>query len=268
MRARKRVNQILRPAVAGDGVSRICDVFILSAIVVSVVGIILASEPSLRERASGLFRWLELITVAIFTVEYALRLWSCVEEQKYRASITGRLRFATTPLALIDLLAILPFYLPFMGVDLRFLRIVRLLRLFRVAKVGRYSASLQLLGRVVKGKKEELGITLFVLLLLLVLASYLLYNAEHIAQPDAFPSILAAMWWAVSTLTTVGYGDVYPITVLGKVFAGTIAILGIGMFALPTGILGAGFVEEIQARKRGTSRCPHCGKVVTLETES
>jgi len=267
MRLRKRTNQILRPVTGGDWASRSCDVLILTAIVVSVLGIILESVASIRDEAPQLFRWLEIVTVVIFTVEYVLRLWSCVEEAKYKAPLSGRLRFAATPLALIDLAAILPFYLPFIGLDLRFIRVVRLLRLFRVAKLGRYSESLQLLGRVISEKKAELGITLFVLLLLVVLASCLLYHVENPTQPDAFPSIPAAMWWAVATLTTVGYGDVYPVTILGKFFAAIIAILGIGMFALPTGILGAGFVEQIQTRRRGPARCPHCGKALTADTE-
>ena len=262
MRMRKRLNQILRPAVGGDVASRTCDIFILSVISLSVIGIILESVQSIHDGAPGVFHWIEIVSVAIFTVEYVLRLWSCVEESKYKHPILGRARFALTPLALIDLAAILPFYLPFVGVDLRFIRVVRLLRLFRVAKVGRYSRSLQLLGRVIRGKKEELGVTLFILLLLVVLASCFLYHAENAAQPDAFPSIPAAMWWAVATLTTVGYGDIYPVTAAGKCLASVIAILGIGMFALPTGILGAGFVEEVQARKRQAKRCPHCGKVI------
>jgi voltage-gated potassium channel len=109
-------------------------------------------------------------------------------------------------------------------------------------------------------KREELLVTLFVLLLLLLFASSLIYFAEHDAQPDIFSSIPAAMWWAVATLTTVGYGDVYPVTTVGKLVASVIAVLGIGMFALPTGILGAGFVEELQSRKRRPRTCPHCGK--------
>ena len=268
MHVRKRLNQILRPAIAGDVASKVCDIFILSAIAISVVGIIVESVGSVREAAPGFFYWLEIVTVTIFTIEYVLRVWTCVEELKFRQSVVGRLRFAATPMALIDLVAILPFYLPFTGLDLRFIRAVRLLRLFRIAKIGRYSASLQLLKRVIWGKKEELGVTLFVLILLLVLASCFLYNAEHVAQPEAFSSIPASMWWAVATLTTVGYGDVYPVTIAGKVMASIIAVLGIGMFALPTGILGAGFVEEIQARKQRASRCPHCGKAIGEDPRS
>jgi voltage-gated potassium channel len=162
-------------------------------------------------------------------------------------------------MALIDLVAILPFYLPFARMDLRSMRVVRVMRIFRLAKLGRYSESLQTLQRVFKAKKEQLADTVFILLVLLVMASSLMYFAENHVQPDKFSSIPAAMWWAVSTLTTVGYGDVYPFTTAGKIIASVIAVLGIGMFALPTGILGAGFVEEREQRKRHL-RCPHCGK--------
>jgi len=171
----------------------------------------------------------------------------------------GRFRFALSAMPMIDLLAVLPFYLPFLGLDLRFMRAVRLFRLFRVAKLARYSEALRTFCRVLGAKKEELGVTLFTLFLLLLLASCLAYYAERDAQPEAFSSIPAAMWWGVCTLTTVGYGDVCPVTALGKGIAAVIAVLGIGMFALPAGILGSGFVEEIQKRKKCLQRCPHCG---------
>ena len=197
----------------------------------------------------------------IFSVEYIARVWSCVERPKYNKAVTGRLRFVITPLAVIDLLAILPFYLPFTGIDLRFLRIMRMMRIFRVAKLGRYSQSLQLLHRVMMAKKEELLCTLFILLLLVIVAASMLYYAENSIQPENFSSIPASMWWAVATLTTVGYGDVYPVTGLGKLMASVIAVLGIGMFALPTGVVGAGFVEEMSRRQK-TIQCPHCGKEI------
>ena len=172
------------------------------------------------------------------------------------------MRFALTPLAIVDVLAVLPFYLPFLGVDLRALRILRLFRLFRVFKMARYSNAMHLLWRVLVARRAEMLITLFTMAILLLLASTSMYFAETEAQPEAFPHIPAAMWWAVATLTTVGYGDVYPITPLGKVMGSVIAILGIGMFALPTGVLGAGFVEEIQKRKKPRKTCPHCGKAI------
>ena len=132
------------------------------------------------------------------------------------------------------------------------------MRIFSVAKLTRYSSSIRLIGRVFKDKKEELVLTFMLMMGLIIIVSSFMYFAEHDAQPDKFPDIPSSMWWSVVTLTTVGYGDIYPITPLGKFFASISAILGIGMFALPTGILGASFVEELQKEKMQERICPHC----------
>lgn len=258
MRWCKRVYEILDVAKRGDTVSQAFDIFILTLIGLNVIGLILGTVEGIHKLSPPFFLGFEVLSVIVFTGEYVLRLWSCVEDSRYASGVKGRLRFAVTPLALIDLMAILPFYLPFTGLDLRFLRVVRMMRVFRVAKVGRYSQSLRLLKSVANARKEQLLCTVALLLVLLVMAASLMYFAENAAQPEAFSSIPAAMWWAVATLTTVGYGDVYPVTVLGKVMASTVAVLGIGLFALPTGILGAGFIEELE-RKRTPKKCPHCG---------
>lgn len=163
---------------------------------------------------------------------------------------------------LIDLLAIAPFYLPMMGVDLRAFRALRLFRLLRVAKLGRYSMALKLIGHVVRSKREELITTVIFMLLLLLFASSLMYFAERDVQPEVFGSIPESMWWAVTTLTTVGYGDVSPVTPVGKALGSVVAILGVGMFALPTGILGSGFVEAIENQKNDSGICPTCGQCV------
>jgi voltage-gated potassium channel len=162
-------------------------------------------------------------------------------------------------MAVVDLAAVLPFYLPFLGLDLMFLRSLRLVRIARLGKLNRYSQAMQLLGKVVWNRRAELASSVLVLLVLLVVVSSLMYYAERDAQPDRFGDIPSAMWWGVATLTTIGYGDTYPVTALGKALATVAAVLGIGMFALPTGILGSAFVEELQARRR-PARCPHCGK--------
>lgn len=262
MRFRKRLFEIVEKARPGDVASRIFDVSIMTLICLNLLAIILASVERLWLTYWEVFFWFELFSVAVFTAEYVVRVWSCVEERAFRRPVAGRARFALTPLAIVDLLAILPFYLPFLGVDLRALRVLRLFRLFRIFKMARYSNAMRLLWRVVVARRAELLITLFTMGILLVLASTTMYFAESEAQPAAFPHIPAAMWWAVATLTTVGYGDVYPITALGKLMGSVVAILGIGMFALPTGVLGAGFVAEIQKRKRPRKTCPHCGKEI------
>jgi voltage-gated potassium channel len=149
----------------------------------------------------------------------------------------------------------------FLGMDLRVVRIVRLLRIARIAKLGRYVSALGLMGRVVKTRKEELVVTSVLMLFMLVIAASLMYHAENVVQPDNFPSIISTMWWAVATLTTVGYGDVYPVTAAGRFLASLVAILGIGFFALPISILGSGFVEELQ-KHDSHIYCPHCGKEI------
>ena len=259
---KRRIYKILEKASAGDTVSKTFDIFIMSLIALNVVATIMVTVKALSLNHIRLFRNFEILSVSIFTIEYVLRLWSCTADQDFRHPVKGRLKFAATPMAIIDLLAILPFYVPrIIPLDLRFMRAVRLFRLFRLFKLGRYSEAMQTLGNVMRAKREELFITGFVVLILLILSSSIMYFVECEVQPKAFSSIPSAMWWGVATLTTVGYGDMYPVTPVGRFLGALIALLGIGMIALPTGILGGGFVEEIQRkRKKKQTICPHCGK--------
>jgi len=259
---RMRVWEIIEAATPGDKTSRTFDIFILTLIALNVVAVVLGIVDSVAARFGQILERFEVLSVCVFTVEYAARLWSCSASSAYMRPVVGRLAFAARASSLVDLLAILPFYLPFLGLDLRFLRVVRLIRIFRIAKIGRYYSSLRLIKNVLILKKEELVLATVVMSFLLLISAALLYHCEHDAQPEAFSDIPTAMWWAVITLTTVGYGDVYPVTVWGKCLASIIAVLGIGMFALPTGILGAGFVEEIAKRKSEDPQCPHCGKAL------
>jgi len=236
------------------------DIFIIVLIVLNILAVILETVKSIHDLFPHLFRYFETFSVIVFTIEYALRVWTCTVNEKYKNPISGRIRFVLTPLALVDLLAFLPFYIPMViPFDLRFLRAFRLLRLIRVLKIGRYSEAVKLFGRVLNAKKAELFTAIFVIFVLLIISSSLLYYVEHEAQPDKFKNIPEAMWWGVVTLTTVGYGDIYPITPVGKFFASVISLLGIGLFAMPAGILSAGFVEEIKTKKMTRDKCPRCG---------
>ncbi|MBL1216318.1 MAG: ion transporter [Planctomycetes bacterium] len=259
---KRRVWDIVEVAKPGDVASRTFDIAILALIFLNVIAVIIGSIHEVEQRLGGFLSVFETVSVFVFTLEYLARMWACTMDDKYSNPFSGRLRLALSPMAIVDLLAILPFYLPFIGVDLRSLRVLRLLRIVRVAKVGRYYSSLTLIRKVFRARKEELILTSAMMGLLLVVSSSLLYYCENGAQPDTFSSIPATMWWAVATLTTVGYGDIYPVTLLGKLCASVIAILGIGMFALPTGIIGAGFVEAVQKTKSEPARCPHCGKLI------
>jgi len=262
---KRRVYEILAPAAQGDRASQWFDNFISFLILLNVMAVVLETDQSIYALAPFLFQAIEIASILVFSIEYILRVWSCTEIPIYSAPIQGRMRFIVTPMALIDFFAILPFFVPIAAFDLRFVRAARLFRLARVAKLGRYSQAIRSLGRVLVAKKEDLVISLSVLAMLLLFASSFIYFAEHEAQPDAFSSIPAAMWWGVITLTTVGYGDIYPVTPPGKILASIIAILGIGMAALPTGMLGAGFVQEIERKKNTPVVCPHCGKEIDLD---
>ncbi len=257
---RRRVFEILNGSIESDRVSSAFSIFLAVLIALNVVAVLLETVATFQSAHGEALQLFELFSVIMFTVEYCLRIWCCVENQDYRDPISGRLRFVLTPLALIDLVAIFPFYLPkLVSLDLRMLRALRLIRIFRILRLGRYSSALSTLGRVIRSKKEELAITLFMVSVLLIIASSFMYFLEHDAQPEAFSSIPATLWWGIETLTTVGYGDVFPITPYGKVMGATIALLSIGIFALPTGIIGSGFMEEIQAQRNKNSHCPHCG---------
>lgn len=246
-RLRARAWELLEPARDGDALSRQVDLGIRTLIALNVLAVVLETVPSVQRAAGGAFHLLELFSVAAFSVEYLLRVWSSTASDRYRGAIRGRLRFALTPLALIDLLAVLPAYLAFLGVDLRVLRGARLFRLFRILKLARYSRSLRLLGRVFRRKRADLVVTLSATGLIVLVASTVMYYAEHAAQPEAFASIPHALWWGVVTLTTVGYGDVVPVTPAGRMMAAVFALCGILLIAVPTAILGAGFVEEMEA---------------------
>ncbi|CAN5660909.1 hypothetical protein BH23GEM8_BH23GEM8_02860 [soil metagenome] len=264
-RRRRRVYEILEPAAPGDRTSHIVDMLLLLLIVTNVVALVLETVEPIRASAAAFFFWLERTTIALFSAEYILRLWSATADARFAHPVKGRVRWATSPLASFDLLAVLPAFLPFVGVDLR---AARVLRLARLAKLGRYSTAVQTMSRVIRSKREELVTMLMLLCLLLVVSATLLYFAERNAQPDAFDSIPVAMWWGIATLTTVGYGDMSPITLVGRFFGGIVAAIGIAMLALPTGILGAAFVEETQRKAPNPPlACPHCGKPIEASAQ-
>jgi voltage-gated potassium channel len=257
---RKRTAQLLEAHLNPHGLGHVIDLFLITLILANVLAVILFTVPSMATGYRQAFFWFEIFSVVVFTIEYLLRLWSCVEESgadKAGQSKT-RLRWMLSPLGLIDLLAILPFYvflfIPDSELSLLMLRIFRGLRLLRIFKLTRYSTALDILFAVLKRESRVLAIVGFILTMILVLASWGIYLLERSIQPDVFSSVPAAMWWAVVTLTTVGYGDVVPLSDGGKIFAGMISLIGIAMTALPAGILAAGFSSEVQRRNKTYSR--------------
>ncbi|GAF05957.1 ion transporter [Saccharicrinis fermentans] len=259
MKFKKRIYRLVEKGSHGKKINLIFDYVIMSLIVLSITSIILESIKEISSDFKIFLEWFDIFSVAVFSIEYLMRLY--VSNQTHPASnkFKSVLKFVFSMNGLIDLFAILPFYLPLLiKIDLRFLRTLRLIRFLRILKINRYTKSLNLIWAVLKDKKSELAVTGFVTLLLLIFASFIMYNVEGEKQPDAFPNILAAFWWAVATLTTVGYGDVYPITGIGKFVSGIMALMGIGVVALPTGIIGSGFMDRL----RDDKKCPHCGKKI------
>lgn len=258
-----KIYLLLNPAVGNSKWDKVIDYFLIILISLNVIAVILETVDSLYLPNAFVFKSFEKFSVYVFTLEYVLRLWVCTCDPKYKNSVKGRLKWIFSLGSLIDLFAFLPFYLPFTKVDLRAIRTLRLFRFLRIFKLGRYLNATRIVSNVFKSKKEELILCMVITLSLIIVASSLMYFAENQAQPDKYSSIPATMWWCVTTLTTVGYGDVFPITVIGKFLTAFIAILGIGLFALPAGILASGFTDEFQKRKNEEKHhCPHCGKEI------
>ncbi|MEZ0610936.1 ion transporter [Fibrella sp. WM1] len=243
------------------GVSLVFNIVLITIITLNAIAIVLHTVPAINEQYARLFYDFELFSVLFFTVEYVLRVWVCVENDRYHHWFWGRLRYVFSTSALIDLLAIAPFYVTLFATDLAIIRILRLFRIFRLFRVSKYSHAYRMILSVVRDKKEELLLSLAMIIFMLIILSSVMYYVEHSAQPTVFSSIPATMWWAINAMATVGYGDIHPITALGKAIASVSAVMGIGLFALPTSILVSGFNEHIRYRKT-PPRCPHCGREI------
>ncbi|PID65347.1 MAG: Ion transport protein [Gammaproteobacteria bacterium] len=228
--------------------SRVINFVIITTIAITVLAIILESEPSLHPKYTKLFKSIDNISLLIFTIEYLCRVWAAPDMPQYKNQSAWRARwiYMRSFHAIIDLLAILPLFLSLFSIDLRFLRVVRLLRIF---KLTRYSSAMNTLLLVFKSEARAFFSVIFVLIIVLIISSSCIYLLEHKTQPEAFGSILQSMWWSIVTLATVGYGDVSPVTPMGKLFAGIIMIVGVGLVALPAGLLASGFSEQLHKNK-------------------
>lgn len=244
MHLKRRAWELLEAAEEDDRPSRLVDILIVALILLGTTVAILESVPGLLDRYGTAVVVIDTVVVVLFSVEYLLRLWSCTTDPRYAHPIRGRLRYAVTPLAIIDLIAIVPFYLPwFMPRGLLFLRVLRLGRLLRLYKFGRYSDAPALLLRALRRRQAELLSATFVLLLILISTAGLLYLAENPARPDLYSSIPESIWWSLLALT--GNGQVAPTTLFGRLVASAIAIIGVGLFAVPAGLLASSFAEEL-----------------------
>lgn len=258
---RRRTAELLEAYRPDDPFGRSVDGLLIALIIANVVAIMLETVPLMRGRYETFFVGFEIFSIAVFTVEYLARLWSCVEKplDDDVSPRQSRLAWMVSPLGLIDLLAIAPFYLLLLMPDqsaeaLLMLRIFRGLRLLRVFKLARYSPALGVMNSVIRKEGPVLIVAATLVLVILVFASWGIHLLERDVQPDVFGNIPLALWWSVVTLTTVGYGDVVPVTLGGKMFAGVISLLGIAMLALPAAIMASGFYRELHGRSKAYQR--------------
>ncbi|MBK9081792.1 MAG: ion transporter [Rhizobiales bacterium] len=248
-RARRRCHFVLDGGASSDQLTRIVNYTLVALALASVAAVVLESEPDYAARFGFWFLGIEFVAVSVFTVEYALRLWTAPLDTRYAdlSPTRARLAYARSPLALLDLMSILPSYLALFGLpDLGVLLMLRLARFFKLA---RYSPGMRSLGAALEAERRALFASAVILLGLVLVAASAMHVAEQAAQPDKFGSIPSSMWWAIVTLTTVGYGDVVPMTLAGKIIAGFTMIGGLMMLALPVGIVATAFAEEIHRQE-------------------
>lgn len=280
---RRLVYGVMSESAPETPLKKIFNYLMFLVITVNIVFVNLETIPNLSSAVLSLFHAFYGLSMLIFVIEYILRVWFSVEDNRYKYSIKGRIKYILSPYAIIDLLVLIPFLIPdLIPADYK-TNALRLLKLFIILKLIRYSQSLQGITKVFYSKKKELAMLIYMLFFLLVLVSTLMYYVENKAQPESFSSIPATMWWGVITLTTVGYGDMYPITPPGKILGALVAILGIGLFALPAGILASGFYEQFSDKKDAKKEekpeppaenpehrnqnsiiCPECGTEIIL----
>ena len=216
--------------------------YLLAALIVTnAMAITLQSLPYLDPGFDAALHAFEAVSTGIFLVEYAARVWTCVEQHRLAHPLWGRLRFMVQPLALIDLIAVATYWTPW---DLRFLRVIRLVRLLKILHLYEFEAALERLGVSLSKRKELLLVSVSLMAMFVYVAAALLYQIEHERQPELFSSIPATFWWASVTFNTIGYGDMVPLTSLGRLFAALVSVFGIGVFALPTAIVIAAIIES------------------------
>ncbi|MBQ3807221.1 MAG: ion transporter [Kiritimatiellae bacterium] len=252
---KRKIFEIIQPDCGNSSMSRAFDLLITGLILVSVVAVF-AGTFELSAGTSHIFEMIEKIASVIFTIEYALRIVTADLLHPELSPWKSRVKYVVSPMAAIDLVAILPFWLPMiLPGSLLGMRALRLVRLLRIFKLNRYFDAMRAIGAVIVEKKRELVGSMFFVILLMLVTSLLMYSVEHDAQPEAFRNAFSGLWWAVATVTTVGYGDIYPITPLGRLLGALIAFSGIAAVAVPTGIITAGLSSAIERTKEPEKEC-------------
>lgn len=238
----------------------IFDSIITALILLNIVILVLNTFP-LSNEIKRIINLLEIITIIVFSIEYVLRLWSAPYHYPHVSPLRARLKYIFSLMAVIDLLAILPFYLYlFTPINLSALGTLRILRIFRLFRLQSFMTPLFTIAKVFQNKSKQLISSIFIVFVMMFISSLLMYHVEHPVQPDVFKNGLSGLWWAVETFTTVGYGDIIPVTPMGKLIGSIIALLGIGIVAVPTGIITSGFLENFDENKKEKKFCPHCGE--------
>ncbi|WP_303790149.1 ion transporter [Ruminococcus flavefaciens] len=237
---KKRIFDIIQIGNRNDIISRLFDYFIVAVIILNITIVFLGTFDELAGYAR-IFRAVESVTVVVFCVEYILRIWTADLLYPDKTPVKARLKFLRSFDGIVDLLTILPFFFLSGFIVFRMLRVVRILHLFRV---NAHYDSIHVITTVLIEKKNQIISSVFIIIVLMLASSLGIYSAEHEAQPEVFRNAFSGIWWSVSTLLTVGYGDIYPVTVIGKIMAILSAFLGVGVVAIPTGIISAGFVEQ------------------------
>jgi voltage-gated potassium channel len=262
-----KVHILLHPELGDSKWDKFLNSFLITLIVLNVTAVILETVPSIHDPYTKEFAIFDTVSVVIFTIEYFFRVWSANHDPKYPHSFHGRMKYVFSTDGIIDLLAILPFYFhAIIGLDLRVLRILRLLRFLRLFRLTAYMKSAKMVRNVFVTRANELKLSIVLIIFLLIISSSLLYFTEHLVQPKVFSSIPATFWWAIVTITSTGYGDMIPITALGKLLTGIIMIIGFAVFALPAGIITAGFLDEMRKIKgKHKHVCPHCKQPIEEE---
>ncbi|MBY5957690.1 ion transporter [Membranicola marinus] len=240
------------------------DVLINFLIFLNLIALSIETFKGVPTHVEQVLRHFEIFSIIVFSVEYITRIILSPITHPSKSKVGSYAKYIFSIFGIIDLLSIIPFYLPlvFSSVDLRFIRVLRFLRFFRIFKLGRYYKSMKLVREVLQEKKSELVVTGFLSIIIILFSAFLMYFVEGQVQPDEFSNVLDGIWWAIATLTTVGYGDVYPITGVGKFVSGIIAVTGIGLIALPTALISAGFMDKMKGEDASIINCPHCGKKV------
>jgi voltage-gated potassium channel len=259
----RKTHILLHPELGHSKWDKIVNGVIIFLIVINVIAVILETVPEIYQPYQKEFHYFDIFSITVFSIEYVLRVWSATVEARYKHPIKGRLKYMLSAGAMIDMLAILPSFLhSFIGLDLRVLRILRLARFLRLFRLTSYMKSTKMLVDVFRHRINELVLSMILAIFLVIISSSIMYFAEHEAQPKEFKSIPHAIYWSVITLTTTGYGDVVPKTSIGRFMTGVLLLISIGIFALPAGIITAGFLEEFRKAKSARIRCPHCGELL------